>query len=231
MITIPLNSQSCILYSAPCILSPLYGSTGGLSVKLHDSLNLDQSHASQGGELITVKAWERVVERDRSAHTSLWMLAALFCMEEPLSMFILIQWDSCGHLEPAYAYVSPRLSKPAPFIILQQPCSNWAASPPAVTHHLLHIEPEEIQMYLVQHSPVAAHQPLHLNCICGQLSPSSYTELFPVLTVGTCQSLYPQRCGSLVMMWPISLTGDGATTLRGWRHCHGDLCPQIWQWH
>ncbi len=131
----------------------------------------------------------RVVERDRSAHTSLWMLAALFCMEEPLSMFILIQWDSCGHLEPAFAYVSPRLSKPAPFIILQQPCSNWAASPPAVTHHLLHIEPEEIQMYLVRHSPVAAHQPLHLNCICGQLSPSSYTVLFLFLAVGTCLSL------------------------------------------
>lgn len=161
----------------------------GLSVKLHDSLNLVQGHASQGGELITVKACEREVERDRRAHTSLQMLAALFCMEEPLSMFILIQWDSCGHLEPAYAYVSPRLSKPAPFIILQQPCSNWAASPPAVTHHLLHIEPEEIQMYLVRHSPVAAHQPLHLNCICGQLSPSSYTELIP----GTALSFSPCR--------------------------------------
>lgn len=159
-----------------------------LSVKLHDSLNLDQSHASQGGELITVKACERVVERDRRAHTSLRMLAALFCMEEPLSMFILIQWDSCGHLEPAYAYVSPRLSKPAPFIILQQPCSNWAASPPAVTHHLLHIEPEEIQMYLVRHRPVVAHQPRHLNCICGQLSPSVYTELIP----GTALSFFPR---------------------------------------
>lgn len=94
-------------------------------------------------------------------------------------MFILIQRDSCGHLEPADVCASPRLSKPAPFIILQQLCSNWAVSPPAVTHHLLHIEPEEIQMYLVQHSPVAAHQPLYLNCICGQLSPSSYTELIP----------------------------------------------------
>lgn len=150
-----------------------------MSVKLHDSLNIDQGHASQGGELITVKACERAVERDRRAHTSLRMLAALFCMEEPLSMFILIQRDSCGHLEPAYACVSPRLSKPAPFIILQQPCSNWAASPPAVTHHLLHIEPEEIQMYLVRHSPVAAHQLLHLNCICGQLSPGMYTEPIP----------------------------------------------------
>lgn len=155
----------------------------GVSVKLHDSLNLDQCHASQEGELITV----RTCERDRRAHTGLQILAALFCMEEPLSMFILIQRDSCGHLQPAYAYASPRLSKPAPFIILQQPCSNWAASPPAVTHHLLHSEPEEIQMYLVRHSPVAAHQPLHLNCICGQLSPGSYTELIP----GTARSFSP----------------------------------------
>lgn len=159
----------------------------GVSVKLHDSLNLVQGHASQGGELITVKGCEREVERDRRAYTSLRMLPALFCIEEPLSMFILILWDSCGHLEPAYAYVSPRLSKPASFIILQQPCSNWAASPPAVTHHLLHTEPEEIQMYLVRHIPVAAHQAPHLNCICGQLSPTSYTELIP----GTALSFPP----------------------------------------
>ncbi len=128
-----------------------------MNVKQHDSLNLDQGNASQVGELITVKACERVVKRGRKAHTGLQKLAALFCMEEPLSMFILIQRDSCGHLQPAHAYVSPRLSKPASFIILQQSCSNWAASPPAVTHHLLHTEPEEIQMYLVQHKPVAAH--------------------------------------------------------------------------
>lgn len=137
---------------------------------------------------------------------------------------------SVRQLWASQAYVSPRLSKPASFIILQQPCSNWAASPPAVTHHLLHIEPEEIQMYLVRHSPVAAHQPLHLNCICGQLSPSSCTELFPLLAVGTCLSLYSQWCGSLVMMWPISLTGDWATTLRGWKHHSRDLCPPICQW-
>lgn len=65
-------------------------------------------------------------------------------------MFKLIQRDSCGHLQPAGARVSPRLSEPAQFIILQQLCSNWAASPPAVTHHLLHIEPDKIQMYLVR---------------------------------------------------------------------------------
>lgn len=124
------------------------------------------------------------------------MLVALFCMEEALSMFILIQRDSCGHLEPADACASPRLSKPVPFIILQQLFSNWAVSPPAVTHHLLHIEPEEVQMYQVQHNPVAAHQPLYLNCICGQLSPGSYTELIPdaalsffSLLVSTCPSI------------------------------------------
>lgn len=89
---------------------------------------------------------QRLWKRQESTQHSLRLPAALFCMEEPLSMFILIRWDSCGHLQPSCAYVSPRLSKPAPFIILQQPCSNWAASTPAVTHHLLHIEPEEIQM-------------------------------------------------------------------------------------
>lgn len=105
------------------------------------------------------------------------MLAALVCTEKILSVFILIQRDSCRHLESAYACVPPGLPKPAPFIIFQQPCSNWAASPPAVTHRLLHIEPEEIQMYLVRLSPVAAHQLMHLNCICGQLSPRIDTEV------------------------------------------------------
>lgn len=204
----------------------------GVSVKLHDSLNLVQGHASQGGELITVKACEKEVERDKGAHTSLQMPAVLFCMEEPLSMFILIQWDSCGHLKPAYAYASPRLSKPAPFIILQQPCSNWAASPPAVTHHLLHNVPEEIQMYLVRYSPVAAHQSLRLNQNRGSCAPAatlswSQALLFPFHPVSTWLSLYPQWCGSPVMMWPIILTGDRATTL--WRHCHGYLCPPEWE--
>lgn len=63
----------------------------GVSVKLHDSLNLVEGHSSQGGELITVIACEREVEYDRRAHSSLQMVAALFCMEKPLSMFILIQ--------------------------------------------------------------------------------------------------------------------------------------------
>lgn len=41
----------------------------GVSVKLHDSLNLVQGHASQEGELITVKDCEEEVEKDRAAHT------------------------------------------------------------------------------------------------------------------------------------------------------------------
>lgn len=160
--------------------------------------------------------WKRGGKRQECTHThtSLWMRAALFGMEEPLSMFMLIQWDSCGHLQPAYAYVPPRLSKPAPFIILQQPCSNWAASPPAVTHHLLHIEPEEIQMYLVQLNPVAASafelrmwaaEPQQLH----RADPRRCSVLFSLL-VPACPSLHS---GSPVMMWPISLTGDEATAL------------------
>lgn len=189
---------------------------GGFSVKLHITLNLDQGHASQEGELLSVRA----CERDRGADISLQSMAASFCMEEPLSVFMLIQWDSCGHLEPASAYVSPRLSKPAPFIILQQPCSNWAASPPAVTHHLLHTEPRRYRCSWSGTAPVAAHQNPHLNCICGQLSPSIHTELIPgmsllFLPVGTCLPFSSQWCGSLVMMWPITLTRDEATPLQG----------------
>lgn len=63
------------------------------------------------------------------------MLAAIFRMEETLGVFGLIQWDSCRHLHSAY--VPPGLHKPAPFIIFQHPCSNWATSPSAVTQRFL----------------------------------------------------------------------------------------------
>lgn len=66
------------------------------------------------------------------------MLAAVFCVEETLGVFVLIRWDSSGHLDSAY--VPPGLHKPAPFIIFQHPCSNWATSPSAVTHPFLHGE-------------------------------------------------------------------------------------------
>lgn len=190
-----------------------------VSVKLYYSPNLDQAHASQGGECISVKACEKVVERDSRAHTSLQMLAALICMEETLSMCILIQQDSCGHLESAYAYASPGLPKPAPFIIFQQPCSNWAASPPAVTHHLLHIELKEIQMYLVRHSPVAAHQLLHLNCICGQLSPGIDTELIP----GTALSFFPCWYLSVPLSTVVWKTGNDVAYQFDWRRGYNTL--------
>ncbi|KAK5896808.1 hypothetical protein CesoFtcFv8_009930 [Champsocephalus esox] len=107
-----------------------------------------------------------------------------------------------------------RHSKPAPFIILQQPCSNWAASPPAVTHHLLHIEPEEIQMYLVRLNPVVSSAfELHMWAAEPQqlhrADPRRCSVLFSLL-VPACPSLHS---GSPVMMWPISLTGDEATAL------------------
>lgn len=167
-----------------------------MSRTLHDSLNLVQGNSCQGGKITTVRGCEKEVERQRGAHTNLQMLLTLFSMEEPLSMFILIRGDSCGHLQPAYACVSPRLSEPAPFIILQQPCSNWAASPPAVTHRLLHVAPEEIQMYLVRHSPVAAHLSLHSDLICGQLNPAASprrleVRLFASRPLHTCLRFSP----------------------------------------
>ncbi|MEQ2238292.1 hypothetical protein ILYODFUR_031764 [Ilyodon furcidens] len=125
------------------IFKPISESTWRVSGTLHDSLNLVQGNSCQGGKIIPDRGCEKEVERERGAHT-LQKLLTLFSMEEPLSMFILIQRDSYGYLQPAYACISPRLLEPAPFIILQQPCSNWAASPPAVTHRLLHIAPEEI---------------------------------------------------------------------------------------
>lgn len=147
------------------------------------------------------------------------MLAALVCTEEILSMFILIQWDSCGHHESAYACVSPGLPKPPPFIIIQQPRSNWAASPPAVTHLLLHIEPEEIQMYLVRHSPVAAHQLLHLNCICGQLSPSIDTEVIP----GTALFYFPCWYLSVPLSTAVWKPGNDVAYHFDWRQGYNTL--------
>lgn len=150
----------------------------------------------------SVQEWKR----DRPEHTQV-----------SLSVFILIRQDSCGHLDSAYVFRG--FPKPAPFIIFQQSSSNWAASPPAVTHHLLHIEQEEIQMYLLWHSPVAAHKLLHLNYIRGQLSTGTDTELIPSATlpffspVDACLLPYPQWCRSLVMMWPVCFPGDKATTL------------------
>lgn len=66
------------------------------------------------------------------------MLAALFCVEETLGVFVLIRWDSCGHLDSAY--VPPGLHKQAPFIIFLHSLSNWATSPSAVTHPFLYGE-------------------------------------------------------------------------------------------
>ncbi|CAB1456247.1 unnamed protein product [Pleuronectes platessa] len=51
------------------------------------------------------------------------------------------------------------------------------------------MELEEIQMYPVRHSPVTEHQPLHLNCICGQPSAGTYSELIP----GSALSFPPRR--------------------------------------
>lgn len=76
--------------------------------------------------------------KDSQAHMHPQMLAALFCMDETLSVFTLIHQDSCRHLDSAY--VPPGLHKPAPFIIFQHTCSNWATSPTAVIHHSLHGE-------------------------------------------------------------------------------------------
>lgn len=71
---------------------------------------------------------------------------------------------------------------------------------------------EEIQMYLVQHRPVVARWLVYLNCICGQLSrvltPSWSEDSFFFSPVDARLYLYPQWCGGLVIMRPISLHGD-----------------------
>lgn len=144
-------------------------------------------------------------------------------MEETLSMFILIQWDSCGHLQSAYANASPGLPEPAPFIIFQQPCSNWAASLPAVTHCFLCIEPKEIQMYLVRHSPVAAHQLPHLNCICGQLSPSIDTELIP----GTALCFFPCWYLSVPLSTVVWKPGNDVAYQFDWRRGYNTVAGGI----
>lgn len=58
---------------------------------MHDSLNLVQGNSRQGGKIITVRGCEKELERERGAQTNLQMLLTLFSVEEPLSMFILIQ--------------------------------------------------------------------------------------------------------------------------------------------
>lgn len=74
------------------------------------------------------------------------------------------------------------------------------------------VSSEGIQMYLVWHRPVVARWLVYLNCICGHLS----GELIPRWSrdcsfffspVDAYLYLYPQWCGGLVIMWPISLCG------------------------
>lgn len=195
------------------------------------SLNLVQGHASQEGGLITVRA-VRERWRESGGHARACACGRWLHYSEWRSPSASIQWNSCGHLKPACADVSARLPKPAPFIILQQPRSNWAASPSVVTHHLLHIESEEIQMYLVRDSPVAAYQAPHLNCICGQLShrqqlwaDPKHWSFLSSLAVPACRSVL--CCGSPVMMSPISWTGEEATMLQGSSHRRTSLFPPI----
>lgn len=124
-----------------------------------------------------------------------------------------------GILSPPLPVFFPELPKPAPFIIFQQPCSNWAASPPAVTHHPLYVEQEEIQRCLVRHRPVAEHQLLHLNCICGQLSRGIDTELIPetALSFFLCWYLSPAR--STVLWKP----GNDVAYQSDWRQGYNTL--------
>ena len=91
---------------------------------------------------------------------------------EPLSLFKLIRGDSCGHHTPASAPGPPRLPKPAIIIILQQPPSNWATSPSAVSQQHLHQRTGAMQPWIhartwERHIPADTQTagPSHLNCI------------------------------------------------------------------
>lgn len=143
--------------------------------------------------------------------------------------------DSCGHLDSAY--VPPGLHKPAPFIIFQHPCSNWATSPSAVTHHFL--RGEHMKRYRCTWSGTDLSR-------CGgfciwiayvdswalrwhRADPGTALCFFS--PVDACLYLYPQWCGSLVMMWPISLHGDKATAPLCRRQHGRDLCHPFWQGH
>lgn len=106
------------------------------NLTLHYSPNLDQGPVTQVRKRRGFERCAGVV--DAGVHVQPQMLAALFCVEEALGVFVLIRWDSCGHLDSVY--VPPGLHKPAPFIIFQHTHSNWATSPSAVTHHFVHSE-------------------------------------------------------------------------------------------
>lgn len=208
----------------------------GVSVKLHDSLNLVQSHASQGGELITVKPvkerWKETGEHTQACecrlHYSVW--------RRPSACLYSFSETAVGIL-----------SLPMPMLLLgslSQPRSSYSNSSSLIGlyPHLLSFTTSSTlsqKRYRCTWSSTALSQHTSL-CIwiayVGSWAPAatlswSQTLLFPFLSVGIYLSLYPQLCGSLVMMWPISLTSNWVTVLQGWRHCREYLCPQIRQGH
>lgn len=135
-------------------------------------------------------------------------------MEETLSMFILIHKTAAGILSlPMFLLGS--ISQPHSSFF-QHPCSNWATSPSAVTHHFL--RGEHMKRYRCTWSGTDLSR-------CGgfyiwiayvdswalrwhRADPGTALCFFS--PVDACLYLYLLWCGSLVMMWPISFhVGQG----------------------
>lgn len=172
---------------------------------------------------------------DAGAHVQPQMLAALFCVEEPLGVFVLnTQWDSCRHLDSAY--VPPGLHKPAPFIIFQHPRSNWATSPSAVTHHFL---PGEQWRDTDVPGPAQACRGT-LACVfelhMWTAEPCVDTELIRGLFL-----FFPCWCPSVSLPTVVWRSGNNAAHQFAWglqatipqgQKQHGrDLCRPVWEGH